>query len=54
MTVLACGDRSHWAAQGKPCRHCKQPMYLRDDDRLPSRKACVEQALILKDTHRGR
>lgn len=54
MTVLAWADRSHWATQAKPCRHCKELTHLRDDDRLPSHKVCAEQALTLKDTHRGR
>jgi hypothetical protein len=50
VTGLAWGDRSHWAAQAKPCRHCGGPTHLRDDDRLPSHKVCAEQALTKERT----
>lgn len=45
MTGLVWSDRSHWAAQAKPCRHCGGPTHLRDEDRRPSHKVCAEQAL---------
>lgn len=36
-------DRSHWAHDARPCRHCGKPTNLRDDSRKPSHKVCAEE-----------
>ncbi|MFD9569944.1 hypothetical protein ACFWBI_08880 [Streptomyces sp. NPDC059982] len=38
-------DARHWARTQAPCRYCRQPTFLRDDDRLPADKVCAEQAI---------
>jgi len=43
--VLDWSDRSHWARTQAPCRYCRTPTFLRDDDGLPADKVCAEQAL---------
>ncbi|MER5482972.1 hypothetical protein ABT024_07110 [Streptomyces sp. NPDC002812] len=38
-------DSKHWARTQAPCRHCRKPTFLRDDDRLPADKVCAEKAI---------
>lgn len=38
-------DSRHWARTQAPCRYCRRPTFLRDDDRLPADKVCAEAAL---------
>lgn len=38
-------DGRHWARTQAPCRYCRKPTFLRDDDRLPADKVCAERAL---------
>lgn len=49
MTGLVWNSPAHWDHRAKPCQHCERETHLRDDDRLPSRKVCAEQALTSKD-----
>lgn len=42
-------DRSHWGKTEAPCRHCRQPTQLRDDERLPAHKVCAEQAAAAEE-----
>lgn len=37
-------DRRHWSDQERPCRLCGKPTHLRDEDRKPAHKTCVEAA----------
>lgn len=39
--------QSHWAEWRRPCRYCKGPTNLRDEEGRPSHKTCAE-------THRAR
>jgi hypothetical protein len=39
--------KSHWAERRRPCRYCKGPTHLRDEEGRPSHKTCAE-------THRAR
>lgn len=39
------GDRTHWHHLAKPCRHCGDLTYLRDNEHRPSHKTCAETAL---------
>ncbi|MGW7435669.1 hypothetical protein [Streptomyces sp. NPDC054849] len=43
--LLDWSDRRHWARTQAPCRYCRQPTFLRDDDNLPADKVCAEKAL---------
>lgn len=40
-------SKRHWAEWRRPCRYCKGPTNLRDEEGRPSHKACAE-------THRAR
>ncbi|WP_327413199.1 hypothetical protein [Streptomyces sp. NBC_01233] len=43
--LLDWSDRRHWARVQAPCRYCRTPTFLRDDDNLPADKVCAEKAL---------
>lgn len=43
--LLDWSDRKHWARTQAPCRYCRTPTFLRDDDGLPADKVCAETAL---------
>lgn len=34
--------KRHWAAWQRPCRYCKGPTNLRDEEGRPSHKTCAE------------
>lgn len=46
-------DSSHWARVQAPCRYCRRPTFLRDDDRLPADKVCAEQAITERAARAG-
>ncbi|MGN9845066.1 hypothetical protein ACTMTI_43780 [Nonomuraea sp. H19] len=38
--------REHWGGgRRRPCRFCRRPSFLLDDDRRPVHKICLERAL---------
>ncbi|WP_406321756.1 hypothetical protein [Streptomyces sp. NBC_00519] len=34
--------KRHWAEWRRPCRYCKRPTNLRDEEGRPSHKTCAE------------
>lgn len=40
--LLDWGDRRHWGGKPLPCRLCRKPALLRDDDGRPCHKICAE------------
>jgi len=50
MNLLNWGNAAHWGRTEAPCRHCHQPTWLRDNERLPAHKTCAEEAAELEQT----
>lgn len=43
--------RRHWAQRPRPCRFCKGPTCLRDEEGRPSHKTCAETHRARKQAH---
>lgn len=44
-------SKRHWGPRRRPCRYCKGPTNLRDEEGRPSHKVCAEMRRAQQQAH---